>query len=101
MPQLTAKNLKQLLDDPENRSPSIDGMPYDRNSIQPSVVHFGVGNFHRCHQAVYMDRLLRQGFDSWGIIGVSMRSTKTRDALKSQDFLYTVVTLGVKQALES
>lgn len=93
MPQLTAKNLKQLLDDPENRSPSIDGMPYDRNSIQPSVVHFGVGNFHRCHQAVYMDRLLRQGFDSWGIIGVSMRSTKTRDALKSQDFLYTVVTL--------
>ncbi|MCT2533781.1 mannitol dehydrogenase family protein [SAR92 clade bacterium H231] len=94
MQQLTAANLKQLLDDPENRSPSIDGVPYDRNAIQPSVVHFGVGNFHRCHQAVYMDRLLRQGFDSWGIIGISMRSTKTRDVLESQDFLYTEVTLG-------
>jgi len=94
MQQLTAKNLKQLLDDPENHSRTIDGVLYDRNNIQPSIVHFGVGNFHRCHQAVYLDSLLRQGSDSWGIIGVSMRSTKTRDTLKPQDFLYTEVTLG-------
>ena len=94
MQQLTTKNLKKLLDDPENHSPAIDGVPYDRNTIQPSVVHFGVGNFHRCHQAVYMDSLLRQGSDSWGMIGVSMRSANTRDALKPQDFLYTQVTLG-------
>ena len=94
MQQLTSKNLKQLLDDPENNSGAIDGVLYDRNTIQPSVVHFGVGNFHRCHQAVYMDRLLRRGSNEWGIIGVSMRSTSVRDALKPQDFLYTEVTLG-------
>jgi len=94
MQQLTAKNLKQLLDDPEYHSPSIDGVLYDRNTIRPSVVHFGVGNFHRCHQAVYMDKLHRRGSDEWGIIGISMRSTNTRDALKPQDFLYTEVTLG-------
>ena len=37
MQQLTSKNLKQLLDDPENNSGAIDGVLYDRNTIQPSV----------------------------------------------------------------
>ena len=43
---------------------------------------------------MYIDKLLGQGDLEWGIIGVSMRSSKIRDALKPQDFLYTEATLG-------
>lgn len=83
-------NLKAVNAQPENLS--VYG--YDRKKVQPGIVHFGVGNFHRCHQAVYADRLLNQGHMDWGIIGVSMRSSETRDQLAPQDFIYTQVTLS-------
>lgn len=67
---------------------------YDREDIQPGILHFGMGNFHRCHQAVYVDKLLSQGSTDWGIVGVSMRSAKLRNQLAPQDFLYTQVTLS-------
>jgi len=66
---------------------------YDRNAVSPGIVHFGVGNFHRCHQAVYIDRLLSLGHTEWGIVGVSMRSAQIRDSLAPQDFLYSQATL--------
>ena len=31
---------------------------YDRGSITPGILHFGVGAFHRSHQALTIDRLL-------------------------------------------
>ena len=31
---------------------------YDRDEISVGIVHFGVGGFHRAHQAMYVDRLL-------------------------------------------
>lgn len=94
MLQLNNKNLKQTISDLTDRSSAVTSFGYDRTQIQAGIVHFGVGNFHRCHQAVYIDKLLKQGADNWGIIGVSMRSAKIRDALKPQNFLYTEVTLG-------
>jgi mannitol 2-dehydrogenase len=30
---------------------------YDRSRVTTGVVHFGVGGFHRAHQAMYHDRL--------------------------------------------
>jgi fructuronate reductase len=48
--------------------------------------------------AVYIDRLLAQQ-PSWGIIGASLKKPDVRDALKPQDFLYTVAVAdagGVK-----
>jgi len=65
---------------------------YERDKITSSVVHLGVGAFHRAHQAVYMDDLLRQGHDEWAITGVSLRRSDMRDALAPQDALYTIVT---------
>ena len=62
---------------------------YDRENIRPGVLHIGVGNFHRGHQAVYFDDLL-QSDPQWGIVGVSMRSGGTRDRMAPQDHLYTV-----------
>ncbi|RWD72113.1 mannitol dehydrogenase family protein [Mesorhizobium sp.] len=63
---------------------------YPRNSVTPGIVHLGVGAFHRAHQAAYVDACLADGESDWGIVGVSLRSPDTRDALKPQDGLYTL-----------
>ncbi|ANN73051.1 mannitol dehydrogenase family protein [Bordetella bronchialis] len=55
------------------------------------IVHLGLGNFHRAHQAMYTeDAMLAAGGD-WGICGVSLRRPDTRDALAPQDCLYSVL----------
>ena len=45
---------------------------YDRSSVTPSVVHVGVGGFHRAHMARYLDELARAGDTDWGITGVGV-----------------------------
>ncbi len=67
---------------------------YTHTSVTSGIVHFGAGNFHRAHQAVYCDTLLNQGETTWGITGVSLRSAGMRDNLSPQNFLYTQATLG-------
>ena len=34
---------------------------YDRSKLKAGIVHFGVGNFHRAHQAIYLDELFNTG----------------------------------------
>ena len=63
---------------------------YDRSGIRPGLVHLGIGAFHRAHQAVVIDDLLARGATDWGIVGASLRSPATRDALVPQDGLYTL-----------
>ncbi|TIV21259.1 MAG: mannitol dehydrogenase family protein, partial [Mesorhizobium sp.] len=63
---------------------------YACNSVTPGIVHLGVGAFHRAHQAAYVDACLADGESDWGIVGVSLRSPDTRDALQPQDGLYTL-----------
>ncbi|MEU4014863.1 mannitol dehydrogenase family protein [Microbacterium sp. NPDC028030] len=59
----------------------------------PAIVHFGVGNFRRAHQAMFVDRLLASGESDWGICGVGVlpSDVRMRDALASQEDLYTLV----------
>src|SRR4051812_2669600 len=65
---------------------------YDRARLAPSVVHLGVGGFHRAHQAVYFDDLAERRVSmEWGVVGVGLRSGGMRAALAPQDWLYTVV----------
>ncbi len=64
---------------------------YDRAAARVGIVHLGVGNFFRAHQAVYTDDCLNAGESGWAIHGASLRSPDTRDALAAQDGLYTVV----------
>ena len=67
---------------------------YDRSSVSVGIVHFGVGGFHRAHQAMYLDSLMEQGHAlDWGICGVGVMpfDLKVRDALVPQDCLYTLV----------
>lgn len=63
---------------------------YDRARVTSGIVHLGIGAFHRAHQAVVIDDLLASGATDWGIIGASLRSADTYDALAPQDCLYTV-----------
>jgi mannitol 2-dehydrogenase len=83
--QLSNANLSSL---------SIPVPSYDRSRAGVGIVHFGVGGFHRAHQAMYVDALMDQGkaFD-WGICGVGVMpfDLKMRDAMVSQDCLYTLV----------
>lgn len=77
---------------------------YNRSLLRPGIAHFGVGNFHRSHQAMYIDRLLNQGVGlEWGIVGVGvMPNDETmRNALAAQDYQYTLVEVagdGTKNA---
>ena len=67
---------------------------YDRTKVTPGIVHFGVGGFHRGHQAVAIHRLLQQGLAmDWGICGVGVLEgdMKMRDVLDAQDGVFTVV----------
>ena len=63
---------------------------YDRSRVRTGIVHLGIGAFHRAHQAVYTDDVLASGDLGWGILGASLRSPDTRDALHPQDGLYAV-----------
>ncbi len=74
------------------RLPSDVSTPeYDRAALRPGIVHFGVGAFHRAHQAVYLDELARTGVTDWGVIGVGLHSREIGEVLAAQDLLYTVV----------
>ena len=69
---------------------------YDRNQLTAGIVHIGVGNFHRAHQAVYLDDLFALGLDhDWAILGAGVRAgdARMRDALAAQDYLSTVIEL--------
>ncbi len=67
---------------------------YDPGSLKAGIVHFGVGNFHRAHQAVYLDDLFNLGLDhDWALIGAGVRQADDamRRNLEGQDWLTTVV----------
>ena len=64
-------------------------------TLTPGIVHFGVGGFHRAHEAMYLDRLLNAGGGTeWAICGVGVlpADARMRDVLAAQDNLYTLVT---------
>ena len=75
-------------------SASVPKPSYDRARVTTGVVHFGVGGFHRAHQAMYHDRLMNSGEAlDWGICGVGVMPAdrRMREALEAQDGLYTLV----------
>lgn len=63
---------------------------YDRDAQQCGIVHFGIGAFHRAHQAVYTDDAMNAGDRDWSITGVSLRSPAVAQQINPQDGLYTV-----------
>jgi mannitol 2-dehydrogenase len=72
----------------------VERPSYDRGALRPGILHIGVGNFHRAHQAVYLDDLFNRGRGlDWGIVGAGLRETdaRMRARLAPQDWLNAVV----------
>lgn len=70
---------------------------YDRAALTPGIVHIGVGNFHRAHQAWYLHRLMQQGAAlDWAIVGAGVRpyDEAMRLRLAEQDYLTTLIELS-------
>jgi mannitol 2-dehydrogenase len=94
---LNAENLSSL--------PAGAATPsYDREALRTGIVHFGVGGFHRAHQAMYLDRLMNEGKAlDWAICGVGVMPAdrRMRDVLTAQDGLYTLVVKAPDGTLEA
>ena len=74
----------------------VAGPLYDRKTLRPGIVHIGVGNFHRAHQAWYLHRLMQRGEAlDWAIIGAGVRpyDDAMRARLVAQDCLTTLIEL--------
>jgi mannitol 2-dehydrogenase len=85
--KLNRSNLDKLSND-------IKVPNYKKEELSHGILHFGVGNFHRSHQVVYLNSLFNKGLDhDWAIIGsgVLQSDEKMRVLLKEQDYLTTVV----------
>lgn len=63
---------------------------YDWQAQRAGIVHFGIGAFHRAHQAAYTDAAMAAGDRDWRITGVSLRSGDVAAQLNPQDGLYTL-----------
>lgn len=78
--------------------PAICGRPnYARADLTPGIVHIGLGNFHRAHQAWYLHSLMQQGKAlDWAIIGAGVRpyDAAMRDKMRAQDYLTTLIELS-------
>ena len=82
---------------------TLDSLPegvlrptYDRTALTPGIVHIGLGNFHRAHQAWYLHRLMQLGeAHDWAIIGAGVRAgdEAQRKRLAAQDYLNTLIEL--------
>jgi mannitol-1-phosphate/altronate dehydrogenase len=86
---VTDLNNSNLSGIPQN----FDRPSYNRAEVKPAIVHFGVGGFHRAHQAVYTDDVLASGDLTWGIrgAGITPGDEKMRADLAAQDFLYSLI----------
>ena len=75
---------------------AVQGPTYDRTALTPGILHIGIGNFHRAHQAWYLHRLMQQGLaQDWAIIGAGVRPNDEaqRQRMEAQDFLTALIEL--------
>lgn len=75
---------------------AIERPRYDRKALTPGIVHIGMGNFHRAHQAWYLHRLMQAGeAHDWGILGAGVRPNDATmcEALLAQDCLTVLIEL--------
>jgi mannitol 2-dehydrogenase len=84
---LNQENLEDILS-------TVKTPTYNRDKVTTSIVHIGVGNFHRSHEAYYTNELMeRFGILDCGICGVGLLDydRKIYNILKDQDGLYTLM----------
>jgi mannitol 2-dehydrogenase len=96
MTQLSTKELADI-------ATRVPTPAYDRATVRTGIVHFGVGGFHRAHEAMYLDELMNAGRAlDWGITGVGVlpQDRGMHEVMKQQDCLYTLVIKHADGTLE-
>lgn len=60
------------------------------------MLHLGLGSFHRAHQAVYVQKLIDSGDESWELAGGNLRADMLDviDALQKQNGQYILETVS-------
>ena len=71
-------------------TPTLTRAANGRAAAPVRIVHLGVGNFFRAHQAWYTEHAADAA--EWGIAAFTGRSAAIADALRPQDGLYTLIT---------
>lgn len=89
----------KLLNKSTLQQASADAGPNDKNiNAGVGIVHLGFGAFHRAHQALITDTLLKEQGGDWKIVGVnnwraagkSFAETGVESQFSAQDNLYSV-----------
>jgi len=63
---------------------------YDRSKVEIGILHFGLGGFHRAHQAVFIDKALENGNLGMGIAAISQRDSSLADEMTAADSIFQV-----------
>lgn len=79
--------------------PRVSVPSYDRTAVRRSIVHIGVGGFHRAHLATYVDEFCAAGHTAWGILGsgVLPHDRRMADVLSRQNGLYTLISRSARE----
>jgi mannitol 2-dehydrogenase len=75
-------------------SKSPERFKLSRSEISSSIVHIGVGNFHRSHQEYFFQKYMEKTKKmDLGVYGISVRDNdkKLAELMNAQDCLYTVL----------
>ena len=70
---------------------------FNRKNCKTGIVHLGIGNFHRAHQANYINEYLNTSNNlNWGICGINLRKedSKKFDNLKLKKGKYILKTIS-------
>ncbi len=97
--QVNTMATKLSLDTLNDISESVAKPSYRREELSAGIIHVGIGNFHRAHQAWYLHRLFETGSDlDWALVGAGVKhfDAAMRERLEPQDWLTTVVELDPK-----
>ena len=76
---------------------------FKREECKIGIVHLGVGNFHRAHQALYINNYIEETNDkNWGICGINLRKEEGENFsfLKKRDGKYVLKTASSDGEIE-
>ena len=66
---------------------------YDRSKVEIGILHFGLGGFHRAHQAVFADLAIENGNYELGIASISQRDPSLADEMSAANSITGAPTL--------
>ena len=91
---MSKSNMKEL-----KTNKILNTSNFETRDCSVGVIHIGVGNFHRAHQALYFNKILNdKNSSNWGIAGINLRSQDRKlieDLYKSENqYILKTVSAG-------